>query len=410
MRIAFDGTTLRPEQTGVGYYTEHLLHHLAEDSDCELVVVSNRPVQTSVPLASRVRVVTTHRRLQRALWMQTAAPALLRTLDLDVAHFTNSVGPCLVGTPLVVTIHDMSLTLFPSYHPVKRILLSRPLMKVTARRAAAIITVSESARRDILRLCGVQPDRVHVVHEAAAPSFRPVRDRASLQTLRSRYGLADRFILYVGTVEPRKNLVRLFEAFAKLKRSGLPHQLVCVGPLGWRYHDVRAAIARLGLGQDLRLTGYVPFNDLPGLYSLAEMFVFPSLYEGFGLPVVEAMACGTPVITAATSSLGEIADGVSERINPIEVDDIARAIRRLADDPDLRRELSCRGIDRARRFSWSRAARETLGVYRKAIGSRACTGRMGANVSTLPCKPGLGAAASAAAQASHEASPVATSR
>ncbi|MBI4477392.1 MAG: glycosyltransferase family 4 protein [Acidobacteria bacterium] len=368
MRIAFDGTTLRPEQTGVGYYTEHLLHHLAQDPDTDLVVLSNRPVWTSIPLASRVRIETSRRPLQRAIWMQTLAPARLRSLKPDIAHFTNSVGPCLAGVPFVVTIHDMSLTLFPSYHPLRRILLSRPLMKVTARRAAAIITVSESARRDIVWLCGVPPDRVHVVHEAAAPHFHPVRDRAILEPVRARYALADRFVLYVGTVEPRKNLVRLLQAFARLKRDGLPHQLVCVGPLGWRYHDVRAAMTRLNLGSNLLLTGYVPFDDLPAIYSLAEAFVFPSLYEGFGLPVVEAMACGTPVITSTTSSLGEISEGVAERIDPLEVDDIARAIRKVTSDGELRRDLALRGLERARRFSWMRAASETLDVYRTAIG------------------------------------------
>ena len=146
---------------------------------------------------------------------------------------------------------------------------------------------------------------MHVVHEAAAPSFRPVTIRPSGERVRRRYGLADRFILYVGTIEPRKNLPKLIEGFARRRKTGdLPHQLVCAGPYGWLSRDIEERIERLQVEDAVRFTGYVPFDDLPALYSLAEMFVFPSLYEGFGLPVIEAMACGTPVITGHVAGAG----------------------------------------------------------------------------------------------------------
>lgn len=369
MRIALDGTTLRPGRTGVGYYTEHLLHHLArEASGDEVIVVSNRTIDTSAPLPPRVRVAAGYAFPLRLPWMQLVAPRMLDELDADVAHFTNSVVPLASPIPTVVTIHDMSLTLYPQYHPVRRVLLNRPLVHLAARRVDAIIAVSHSARRDILRLYNVPPDRVRVVHEAAAPAFTPIADRARLADARRRYGLPDRFILYVGTIEPRKNLPRLIEAFARRVRSGdVPHALVCVGRYGWRARDVDRTIERLGVGRAVRFIGYVPFADLPAIYNLAEIFVFPSLHEGFGLPVIEAMACGVPVVVGRNSSLIEIAGDAADAVDPLDIDALGDAIVRLARDPAARTARRRRGLERAQAFSWRRAARETLDVYRWAV-------------------------------------------
>jgi glycosyltransferase involved in cell wall biosynthesis len=248
------------------------------------------------------------------------------------------------------------------------LLLNRPLMHVAIKNASAIVTVSHSARRDLLNLHGVSPDRVSVVHEAASPVFRPIADRASLEAVRARYSLPARFILYVGTIEPRKNLMRLMTAFADARQAGIPHQLVCVGPYGWASRDLAGHIERLGIRDAVHFTGYVPFEDLPAIYNLGDFFAFPSLYEGFGLPVVEAMASGIPVLTSNTSSLGEIAGDAAETINPLDTDAMADAIRRLASDGDLRRERSQLGLQRARSFSWTQTAREMLAVYHRAAG------------------------------------------
>jgi glycosyltransferase involved in cell wall biosynthesis len=368
VRIAFDGTTLRPGRTGVGYYTEHLLHHLArEGAGDELIVVSNRPVDTTAPLPGRVRVAASPWWAPRMVWMQVLAPRTLRQLQPDVAHFTNGMVPLASPVPTVVTIHDMSLTLYPRYHPPRRVLMNRPFVDLAARRASAIITVSQSAKRDIIRLYGLSPERVHVVHEAAAPSFRPIADRAELDRVRQRYALADRFILYVGTVEPRKNLPKLFDGFAGRRKAGdLPHQLVCAGPYGWLSRDIEKKIGHLRVADAIRFTGYVPFDDLPALYSLAEMFVFPSLYEGFGLPVIEAMASGTPVITGHVPALTEVAGGAVEHVDALDAGALGDAMVALARDRERREHLISLGLARARTFSWERAARETLEVYRVA--------------------------------------------
>lgn len=371
MRIAFDGTTLARGRTGVGYYTEHLLQHLArevESTGDELIVVSNRPIDTDRPLPRHVRVHDGHRFPLRIGWLALRAARALDAIRADVAHFTNGMMPLGSTVATVVTIHDMSLRLYPRCHPIRRRLLNRPLMHAAIRQASAIVTVSHSARRDLLGCHTVPADRVTVVHEAASPDFRPIRDRARLDAVRRRYRLPERFVLYVGTIEPRKNLARLLEAFAAARAAGIPHHLVAVGPYGWLSRDLAARIERLDLRSVVHLTGYVPFDDLPALYNLGEFFVFPSLYEGFGLPVVEAMACATPVITSNRSSLAEIAGDAAEQVDPESVEALAWAIRRLAGDRELREDLSRRGLARARGFSWAETARRMLTVYYRVAG------------------------------------------
>ena len=374
MRIAFDGTTLTPGRTGVGYYTEHLLQHLArevESTGDEIVVLSNQAIDTERPLPPHVRVHDGHRFPIRIGWMQMRAARALDAVQPDVAHFTNGMIP--LGSPVstIVTIHDMSLRLYPQCHPVRRLLLNRPLMQVAIRQAQSIVTVSDSARGDLLRLHGVAADRVSVVHEAASPSFHPITDRAVLEGVRARYQLPRQFVLYVGTIEPRKNLSRLVEAFAQARARGIPHHLVCVGPYGWSSRDLAGRVERLALSESVHFTGYAKFEDLPAIYNLADFFVFPSLYEGFGLPVVEAMASGLPVITSSTSSLVEIAGDGAATIDPTNTEALADAIVRLATDDELRREVGRRGLQRSRMFSWTQTAKEMLAVYHRA--ARAAT-------------------------------------
>jgi anaerobic magnesium-protoporphyrin IX monomethyl ester cyclase len=373
MKIAFDGTTLQPRRTGVGYYTEHLLHHVAAQVDAgDLVLVSNREPDLTRPLPIGVSVAASGASLVRLVWMQTMAPWLIRRVRADVVHFTNGMMPLLSFIPTVVTIHDMSLALYPETHPWRRLLLNWPLVKRAAHRAAAIITPSHSAKHDIVRVCGVDPARVHVVHEAAAPVFHPVTDQARLDALRRRYTLPARFVLCVGAIEPRKNLPRLFEAFAQRRRSGaLRHDLVCVGPYGWLSRDLGERVKNLGIQDAVHFAGYVPIEDLAGIYSLADMFACLSLYEGFGLPALEAMACGTPVIAGDSGSVAEVTGGAAELVNPLDVEAIGAALVRVGNDDELRRSLGERGLRKAAEYSWDRAARETLAVYRSVVPAHA---------------------------------------
>ncbi len=366
MRIAYDATTLRPSQTGIGYYTEHLLRHLIEVApECEFHLISNRRVQTSQPLNGGVSIPDRLRFPVRNVWMQVMAPKILRDLRPDVAHFTNSISPLIGSVPTVLTVHDMSLVSLPGFHPFRRRLF-RPLQAAALRRADAVITVSEASKNDILRLSGIPERRLHVIHEAASPAFRPIDDRRLLQTVKKRYDLPERFILFVGTLEPRKNLKRLIEAFSILKKGkGIAHRLVLVGMLGWGYREVKAAIGASGLRSDIQVTGYVPFSDLPALYNLAEIFVFPSIHEGFGLPLLEAMSCGVPAVASNHESLLEVAGEAVLRADPGDVDALAEAIGRLVESEPERRRLSALGLRHAARYSWESTARLTLEVYSK---------------------------------------------
>jgi glycosyltransferase involved in cell wall biosynthesis len=386
MRIAFDGTTLTPGRTGVGYYTEHLLHHLArevESSGDELIVISNQAIDVSQPLPRHVSVYQKQRFPLRVAWMQMLAGRVLNDIRADVAHFTNGMIPLGTSAARVVTIHDMSLKLYPECHPMRRRLINRPLTTLAANVADAIVAVSHSARRDLLAFHNIPEARVIVLHEAAGPGFTVITDQVKRGRIRMRYALPERFMLYVGAIEPRKNLPRLVEAFAAARKAGIAHELVCVGPYGWSSRDLYAFVDRLGLRRAVHFTGYVPAEDLPVIYNLAEFFVFPSIYEGFGLPVVEAMACGTPVITSNTSSLDEIAAAAALTVDPYDVDAVTSAIVRLASDSSVRHELSHRGLARAREFSWSRSAKEMLALYGRLVGAPVAQPVSAANAGAL---------------------------
>jgi glycosyltransferase involved in cell wall biosynthesis len=267
----------------------------------------------------------------------------------------------------VVTIHDMTLSFLPQYHPWRRRLMVRPLIPLIARRAARIITVSEHARADIVRLLRVPPARVVVIPEAAAPIFQTA-PLAEQQRVRARYQLWGPYVLYVGTLEPRKNLVRLIRAWHALWRRGaIPHQLVLVGGRGWQDAEIYRTIAELNCGDALRLAGYVPTEDLPALYSAADAFAFPSLAEGFGLPVIEAMACGAPVLISTARALQELAGDAALAVDPRDDRAIELALERLLTDAALCDQLRTRGLRRAAAFSWGEAARRTLAVYRDVV-------------------------------------------
>src|SRR5574341_651805 len=290
MRIGFDITALSVAQSGVGTYTANLYEHLSR-LGVEIVPLTHYPAtyrwSDNGHNGGRPRV------LNKTLWMQAVLPLSIAHLDLDVCHFTNNVGPIWSPRPTVLTLHDMTLWLLPEYHTIRRIASMRPIIPLAARRAAAIITVSESAKADIVRVLGLPPEKIHVIYEAPSPRFHRLPDSAALEAVRRRYDLPERFVLHVGTLEPRKNIIRLLEAFALLRQTDrIDHQLVLVGNQGWFYGKIFAAIEQFGLRSCVQFAGYVPLDDLVAFYNLADALIFPSLYEGFGLPVIEAMACG----------------------------------------------------------------------------------------------------------------------
>lgn len=276
-------------------------------------------------------------------------------------HATEHLLMPLRDVPTVLTVHDLIFHLFPQYHKPLNYWYLRWTMPLYVQRADALIAVSEATRQDLIHLYGVSPAKVRVIYEAAAPHFRPAPP-GDVARVRSRYGLPPRYLLTVGTLEPRKNLPRLFQALARLEGAKRP-PLVVAGAKGWLYEETFRTVERLGLEGQVVFLGRVPEEDLPALYTAADLFILPSLYEGFGLPVLEAMACGVPVICSRAASLQEVAGDAARYVDPRDPEGIAHALQEVWEDADLRAALRAQGLARAASFSWRRAAEETLALY-----------------------------------------------
>ncbi len=374
MRVCLDASPAVYGRAGIGRYVQELIAALvALDEDLECTIFYNRAREgrdtaphLEPPLDSLPRLTTA---LGDKPWRLSVllAHLLRRRQDrlfagVDLFHATDHVLPRLTGVRTVFTLHDLTFLLYPEAHSLANRWYLTLMMPRFLRAAGAVVAVSECTRRDAVRLYGLEEARVRVIYPGVGPEFRPAHP-GEVATVRRRYGLPERLILYVGTIEPRKNLPTLLRAYSALRQRGCEHRLVIVGREGWRSRGFWETLKELGLGGEVLTPGYVPDADLPALYSAAEALVFPSLYEGFGLPVLEAMACGVPVVCSAASSLPEVAGEAALLVSPADVGGLAAAIERLLDDPALRARLRAEGLARARRFTWEAAARATLEVY-----------------------------------------------
>ncbi|MBC7226910.1 MAG: glycosyltransferase family 4 protein [Thermoflexales bacterium] len=310
-------------------------------------------------------------------WRLTAALSHFLGLSMDglfqgvdLFHATEHLLPRFSRIRTVFTLHDLIFLFHPETHkPLNRWFLTL-MMPRFLRAADAVIAVSECTKRDAVRAYGIPEEKITVIYEGVSLRFRPA-DPEAVRVVRAKYGLPEHFILYVGTIEPRKNLTALLEAYAALQARNTQYatRLVIVGKKGWLYEGFFRRLRELGLEEHVHFTGYVPDEDLPALYSAADLFVFPSLYEGFGLPVLEAMACGVPVVCSNTSSLPEVAGDAALLVDPADVRALAEAMERVLADEALRATLRTRGLERARQFTWEATARRTLEVYRRVVGS-----------------------------------------
>jgi glycosyltransferase involved in cell wall biosynthesis len=368
MRFAIDATSIPRQMAGAGVYTYNLIRALAAiDHENEYVVFTKSDafddLSRDEPLFRTVRV-STRSRPARLLWEQLALPVHLRRRRIDVLHSPHHTTPLVVaGCRRVITFHDLTFFLLADRYPRSRVLYFRTVSRATARVADALICPSQAVRDDIVRILHVPPEKVRAIAEAAGPEFQPIKDKAALERLRTRLALPKRFILSVGSLEPGKNRAALIKAFAGLRKRGLGQKLVVAGQRAWKYEADLALAGELGIEGDVLFTGYVPPEEMPALYNAAELFVFPSLYEGFGLPVIEAMACGVPVVASNLSAIPEVAGEAALLVDPRDVEQLCDAMERLLRDKRLQAALRKRGLERAQGFSWERAARETIAVY-----------------------------------------------
>lgn len=365
MRIGIDARLVYYRQAGISQYTLSLLEEFAAiDQDDEFIVFQSRKDRTTLVNQPNFR--------RRSLWTpphhrfeQLLLPLEISMVDLDVLHSPDFIPPFRRNCKSVITIHDLNFLLYPHFLTPESASYYGQIDQAV-HNCDHIIAVSESTKRDIVRLTGAPEGKITVVYEAANPIYRPLQDKRLCQQVKEKFDIQTDYILFVSTIEPRKNVPTLLMAYKQL----LDHYRVDVnlllgGEKGWLFDEVFTLAEKLGLRERARFLGRVSPEDLLGLYNAAQLLVHPAFYEGFGLPPLEAMACGTPVVVSNTSSLPEVVGDAALLVDPTDVDGMAVAMWRLLSDEALRQQMSEKGLKRARLFSWRKAALETLEIYRR---------------------------------------------
>ena len=381
MRIGIDAGVLFKERSGVGQYVNHLLNALgAVDSKNEYRLFYDsfgQPIpclpRFPYPNFSCQRVLCAIKFLKLASGLgRWRLPGLSQLFgSTDVFHWPNYLLIPGSSRKHVITIFDLTFFLFPSYHPPSRVRAYSAGIPCSASQADAVIVISQHTKRDVMKHLRIPEEKIHVIYGAASPRFHPISPHDG-EPILSKYSLRlGEYVLYVGNIEPRKNIIRLLEAYCKvMKRWRYLFPLVLAGGQGWRNDGIYKRAEELALGRDVKFLGYVSDDDLPALMSGAALFVYPSLYEGFGMPPLEAMACGTPVITSNASSLPEVVGDAALLVDPHDVEGLAEAMHQVLRKSELREEMRKEGLARAKLFSWEETARETLNVYENVYAKR----------------------------------------
>jgi glycosyltransferase involved in cell wall biosynthesis len=368
LRVAVDATAIPARLTGAGVYTARLLAALAArgDVDLDAFVAPHAEAALATPGVRAHRVGRAGRgRPARIAWTQLAAGRAARRTGARVLHGVHYELPLSCQLPQIVTVHDLTLLTHPEWHEASKVAYFGWALRRALRRAARVLCVSATTADDLIRVLHVDPSRIDVT--PLGTDLAPAPPEA-VAAVRARLGLARPYLLGLGTLEPRKDLPTLIAAFGTLAKD-LPHDLVLAGLPGWGSGEVAAALDALdgGVADRVRLAGYIPEEDKAALFTGAELFAYPSRYEGFGLPVAEAMACGVPVVTTTGGSLPEVAGDGAELVAPGDADALAAAIRKLLDDRAARDELVRRGRARAAQLTWARCAALTAAAYRRAV-------------------------------------------
>lgn len=366
MKIGFDVDGLTLKSGGIGRYAVNLINHIAEilsnETQYEMHIFTHKSFEKNLineyPTLKFVDKFTCIRSnvLRKGIFL----PFSIQRLKIDLFHGLDHIGiPYIYKSKTckyVVTIHDLITRLYPDKFTVKHRWVQNSLLLPILQKAEKIVAVSSATKNDIKKFYPEYVNKTKVIYEGVEPQFSS-RSGPDAERIRKKYKIDFKYFLFLGTVEPRKNIERVVEAFVLLKQEKkVEHKLVITGRKGWTYREILRKIVKTPFSQDIIFTGFVEDDDLPFLYSGADIFLYPSLYEGFGLPVLEAMACGTPVITSNLSSLPEIAGDAAIQINPLCIEEIAESMDRLSQDYELKEELRKKGLERVKLFTWEKAA------------------------------------------------------
>jgi glycosyltransferase involved in cell wall biosynthesis len=377
MKIGIDATQLSIDKGGVHRYLWDLIQALKRiDKNNEYVVLfsflrksglaSYGTLRSSLCDASNFR--TKWLKLPNAILWPLRIPIDIFVPSLDILHGAGHFVSPTLSAKSVVTIHDLDYLNIPHLLDKNWVKRKAAFTRASVLRSKLVITVSEFVKRELIEKLSVDAGKIHVVYHGVSAHYEPVTEESRLDRIRKKYGIAGSYILFVGSFHFNKNLLMLLEAFKKCKKiEGFSHSLVLAGWQGRTYDSVMARITSLNLTEDVIVTGHVSEQDLPVLYSAGELLVLPSVYEGFGLPAIEAMACGTPVVCSNAGSLPEIVGEAAYLVDPQSVDSLASAILNTSTNETLRGSLRRRGLDRAKMFSWENAARQTLSIYEEVM-------------------------------------------
>lgn len=356
---------------GISWYIANLLKNLGHtDPQMQFTALLHEPDFRADSLQLRHTRWPTHRPTMRILWEQLVQPLVLQQLKPDLLHALAFIAPLASPCPHVVTVYDLSFLRYPAaFRPFNRWYL-KYFTTYSVKRAQAVIAISESTRQDVINLLGKPAEQVHTVYCGADGSFQPLSESA-VTAFKTKHGLPERFILYLGTLEPRKNVDGLIEAYALwCKRTPQPPPLIVAGGKGWFYQTIFERVEALGLTDRVFFPGYVPQAELPLWYNAASLFVYPSRFEGFGLPVLEAMACGTPVITSNVSSLPEVAGSAGALVDPNNSEQLVDMMAGVMANQDKQVAMREAGLVQATQFRWEKAAHETVAVYQHVLNTR----------------------------------------
>lgn len=356
------------EKGGHGLYTRNILKNLLKiDKDNQYVLFyQGRKRKTIFSGYSNVEEQWINVPY-KILWDQIFIPFSALKARIDLLFSPKWTAPLISPCKILMVVPDMGYYPHPEFYKGRDILYLKLMIPLYLRKATRVIAVSHTTKKDIIKFTGVDKSKVVVVHMAAEDIFAESVDPVFVERVKAKYSLSSQFILHVGIIYPGKNVEKLICAFAKIAKK-FPHKLVLVGGFRWKYSRVFDLIEEFNLKDKVIITNWVPRSELPVFYKLADLFAFPSLYEGFGIPVLEAMTCGCPVVTSSTGATPEIAGDAALIVNPRSVDEIYKAIVRVLEDEKLKKELVSKGYARAKKFSWEKSARETLSVFKELEG------------------------------------------